>query len=82
MHLDSELIEELNLLSRYRMNPSAAGIEIGQAAEAGIIAAAQRLHEKGIITRPDGGALTDSGREALEHMIRLFNQLSPPLEPI
>ena len=29
MHLDSELIEELNLLSRYRMNSNPAGIEIG-----------------------------------------------------
>ncbi len=82
MHLDSELVEELNLLSRYRMNPSAVDIEIGQAAEPGIIAAAQRLYEKGMIDRADGGALTDSGREALEHMTRLFDQLSPRREPI
>ncbi len=82
MHLDSELIEELSLLSRYRMNSDPAGIVIGQAAEAGVIAAAQRLFEKGLIERVDGGALTDSGREAVMHMSRLFNQLSPPLEPI
>jgi len=82
MHLDSELVEELSLLSRYRMNSDPAGIEIGQAAEAAVIAAAQRLFEKGLIERADGGALTDSGREAVMHMSRLFNQLSPPLEPI
>jgi len=82
MHLDPELIEELNLLSRYRMNSDPAGIEIGQAAVPAIVAAAQRLFEKGIIERADGGALTDSGREAVMHMSRLFNQLSPPLEPI
>ena len=46
------------------------------------VAAAERMHQKGLITQPDGGALTDSGREAVEHMERLFNLLDPPLEPI
>ncbi len=81
MHLDSELIEEVKLFSRYRMNPSAAGIEIGKAAEPGIIAAGQSLYEMGMMKRADCGAITDSGREELEHMTRLFNHLSPPLEP-
>ncbi|MDH5352800.1 MAG: TIGR02647 family protein [Gammaproteobacteria bacterium] len=82
MHLDSELIEELNLLSRYRLSSSPGGIEIGQAVEPAVAAAAQRLFDKGIIERADGGMLTDNGREAVEHLTRLFNQLSPPLEPI
>lgn len=83
MHLDSELIEELNLLMRYRMTSTqGGGIEIGQAAEPAVVAAAKRLFEKGIIEQADGGVLTDSGRQAVEHLTRLLNQLSPPLEPI
>lgn len=82
MHLDSELIEELNLLSRYRMSSSTGGIEVGQAAEPGVAAAAKRLFDKGMVERADGGNLTDSGREAVEHLSRLVNKLSPPLEPI
>ena len=82
MHLDSELIDEFNLLSRYRMNSSPGGIEVGQAADPTVAVAAKRLFEKGIIERVDGGSLTDSGREAVEHLSRLVNQLSPPLEPI
>ncbi len=82
MHLDSELIDEFNLLSRYRMKSTPGGIEIGQAADPAVAAAARRLFDKGIIERVDGGNLTDSGREAVEHLARLVNQLSPPLEPI
>ena len=83
MQIDSEIIEELNLLMRYRMTSTpAGGIEIGQAADAATVAAAQRLFQKGIIERTDGGALTDSGRQAADHMTHLFNRLSPPLEPI
>jgi predicted transcriptional regulator len=40
------------------------------------------MFAKGLISAADGGQLTDSGREAIEHMERLFNLLDPPLEPI
>ena len=83
MQIDSEIIEELKLLMRYRMTSTpTGGIEIGQAADPAATAAAQRLFNKGIIERVDGGALTDSGRDAVDHMMHLFNRLSPPLEPI
>jgi uncharacterized protein (TIGR02647 family) len=83
MHFNSELIEELNLLMRYRMTSTpAGGIEIGQAAEPAAIAAAQRLFDKGLIERTDGGVLTDNGRQALDSLSRLLSQLAPPLEPI
>ena len=83
MHIESEIIEELNLLMRYRMTSTpAGGVEIGQAADPATTAAALRLFQKGIIERADGGALTDNGREAVDHMAHLFNRLSPPLEPI
>ena len=43
-----------------------------------IIAAAGRMHEKGLITSADGGALTDSGRQAVEHLEQLLSLLDPP----
>lgn len=83
MHLDTEIIDELNLLMRYRMTSTpAGGIEVGKAAEPAVIAAAQRLFEKGLIERADGGNLTDSGRQAVGSLSRLLGQLEPPLEPI
>ena len=83
MHLDAKLIEELNLLARYRMTSTpAGGIEVGQAASPAVIAAAQRLFDKGLLERADGGNLTDSGRQAVDCLSRLLGQLEPPLEPI
>jgi len=82
MNLDPELIEELNLLQRFSLNSTTEGISLSASGDPAVVAAAERLFEKGIITLSDGGHLTDSGREAVEHMHRLFNRLSPPLEPI
>jgi uncharacterized protein (TIGR02647 family) len=82
MNLDPELIDELSLLQRFSLNSTTEGISISPSGDPAVIAAAERLFEKGIISLSDGGHLTDSGREAVEHMNRLFNQLSPPLEPI
>lgn len=82
MHLDPELIEELSLLRRISLNSTAEEINLSASGDAILLAAAERLYVKGIISRKDGGQLTDSGREAVDHLNRLFNQLSPPLEPI
>jgi len=81
MHIEPELIEELTLLRRFSMGGPVA-MDVHDNPDPAIVAAAERLHEKGLITQADGGALTDSGREAVEHMDRLFNLLDPPLEPI
>ena len=81
MHLDPELIDELTLLRRFSMGGPVA-MDVHDNPDPAIVAAAERMHEKGLITEPEGGQLTDSGREAVEHMERLFNLLDPPLEPI
>ena len=81
MHIDPELIDELNLLRRFGMGGPVA-MDVHDNPDPAIVAAAERMHEKGLITQPDGGELTDNGREAVEHMNRLFNLLDPPLEPI
>ena len=81
MHIDPELIDELNLLRRFSMGGPVA-MDVHDNPDPSVVAAAERMHGKGLITQPDGGELTDSGREAIEHMDRLFNLLDPPLEPI
>ncbi len=81
MHIDPELIEELNLLRRFSHGGPVA-MDVHDNPDPAIVAAAARMHEKGLISEPDGGQLTDSGREAVEHLDRLFNLLDPPLEPI
>ena len=81
MHIDPELIDELALLRRFSMGGPVA-MDVHDNPDPAIVAAAERMHEKGLITEPDGGDLTDSGREAIEHLEKLFNLLDPPLEPI
>jgi uncharacterized protein (TIGR02647 family) len=81
MHIGPELIDELNLLRRFSMGGPVA-MNVHDNPDSAVIAAAARLFEKGLITAADGGQLTDSGREAIEHMEHLFNLLDPPLEPI
>ncbi len=81
MHIDQELVDELALLRRFAMGGHVA-MDVHDNPDPAVVAAAGRMHQKGLITEPEGGQLTDSGREAIEHMERLFNLLDPPLEPI
>jgi uncharacterized protein (TIGR02647 family) len=80
MQLDPELIEELSLLRRMSQDSSLDVISLQSSADQAVSAAAGRLAQKGILSNSD--QLTESGVEAAEHMNRLFNLLSPPLEPI
>lgn len=81
MHIDPEIIDELNLLRRFSMGGPVA-MNVHDNPDPAVIAAAERMFDKGLITTAEGGQLTESGREAIEHMERLFNLLDPPLEPI
>ena len=67
MPFDTELTEELNVLAQFNLLNEQDGIKIHHNAASEIIAAAERLHNKGLITRKDGGYLTDLGRKAAEH---------------
>jgi uncharacterized protein (TIGR02647 family) len=62
-----ELIDELDILSSYRLNSTRQGVKVHHTADPAIIAAMQRLYDKGLVTQADGGYLTDLGREAAEH---------------
>ena len=67
MPFDTELTEELNVLTQFNLLNEQDGIKIHHNAASETIAAAERLHNKGLITQKDGGYLTDLGRKAAEH---------------
>lgn len=71
-----ELLEELNILQRFDLATSQQGIKIHHDAAPAVIAAAQRLHAKGLITLADGGYLTHLGRDAAEQSQVLLSILS------
>ena len=62
-----DIIEELQILTLYNLANAQEGLKIHHSAEPTAIAAALRLHNKGLITLPDGGYLTTLGLEAAEH---------------
>jgi uncharacterized protein (TIGR02647 family) len=57
----------LNTLARFDLATSQQGIKVHKTASPEVIAATRRLHEKGLLTLPDGGYLTGLGRDAAEH---------------
>jgi len=64
---NTDLAEELNLLSKFNLKNEQDGIKVHHEAAAELRAAAERLHKKGLVTQKDGGYLTDLGRKAAEH---------------
>ncbi len=62
---DQDLLQEINLLLKFP-DTTLEGIKIHHDADPALIAAARRLHDKGLTTLPDGGYLTDLGRETVE----------------
>lgn len=63
----SDLIDELNTLIRYDLSCNLQGVKVHKTADAAVIAATKRLHDKGLLTQVDGGYLTSLGRTAAEH---------------
>ena len=61
------MIAELNLLLKFPSKSLMQGLKIHNDAEPEVISAAQRLFDKGIVTLPDGGYLTDLGHDLFEH---------------
>jgi uncharacterized protein (TIGR02647 family) len=74
--LNADLTQEIDLLNLFDLGTTQQGIKIHHEADKQRIAAAQRLFDKGMITLPDGGYLTDRGVETAEHaqaLIRLLH---------
>ena len=70
-------IDELNLLAKFDSPSSLAGLKVhSREADPKTVAAAERLHQKGLITQKDGGYLTSLGCETLEHTHKLMGILA------
>ncbi|PSJ37464.1 TIGR02647 family protein [Zobellella taiwanensis] len=78
MRYNPALMDELNLLLHFNLDTTQQGIKVHHDADPDLIAAAARLHEKGLITLPDGGYLTELGRETAEHAQSLLGLLKTP----
>lgn len=76
MRLTDEIVAEIHLLSLFNLASHQEGIKVHHDAEPELIAAAKRLHSKGMITQSDGGYLTDLGVEAAEHAQRMLTILN------
>ncbi|MCE8018209.1 TIGR02647 family protein [Halomonas sp. MCCC 1A17488] len=76
-HFTAELLDELNLLCLYNLDTSQEGIKVHSNAAPEAVAAASRLHAKGLVTQADGGYLTPRGREAAHYAQELAGLLNP-----
>ena len=70
------LFEEMKLLAKFPEKSQLEGIKIHHNANPVMIDAAKSLFEKGLITQPDGGYLTDSGLETVDHLHHVLTTLS------
>ncbi|MFT5658384.1 MAG: hypothetical protein ACI9KN_001663 [Gammaproteobacteria bacterium] len=82
MNINQEIVDELNLLLRFSRSSALDSLEIRADGDPAVVSAAQRLFHKRIITRSDGGNLTENGLQAVEYVEQLGNLLAPDLEPI
>lgn len=67
MMFNNDLTAEINLLTQFNLKNEQDGIKIHHDAASDLVAAAERLHDKSLISQKDGGYLTDLGRKAAEH---------------
>jgi len=75
MSLTPDLLQELELLNLFDLNSTQGGLKVHRDADKNKISAAQRLFDKGMTTRSDGGYLTDRGVETTEHVQVLIKML-------
>lgn len=67
MPFNKELTEELNLILKFPNKSLMQGLKVHNDADPALVAAAKRLFEKGVVSEPDGGYLTDLGHDLAEH---------------
>lgn len=76
MSFTPELVAELEILSLFNLGNTQEGLKVHHVAAPSAIAAARRLHDKGLTTQIDGGYLTSLGLEAAEHAQSLLTILA------
>lgn len=72
------LFEEIKLLAKFPTESQMEGIKIHHEASETVRASAQSLFDKGLISQNDGGYLTFSGQEMLEHLHQVLDTLNQP----
>lgn len=75
MSITQSMQDEMNVLLKFPTDTLMAGLKIHTEAEPSVIAAAQRLFQKGLITNVDGGYLTDAGIDLVDHLSRVHSAL-------
>ena len=70
-----DMLEELRLLALFDLSTTQTGVKVHASAGKAAVAAAERLHERGLVTQPDGGYLTALGIDAAEHAQALLDIL-------
>ncbi|BCJ04216.1 MULTISPECIES: TIGR02647 family protein [Pseudomonas] len=78
MPFNPELIAELEVLAQFNLDSHQEGIKVCSDASPALVAAAKRLHDKGLTDQPDGGYLTSLGTDAAESMQLLLRVLKTP----
>lgn len=68
MPVNAELNAEIKILNLFNLDSSLEGIKAHKNADPQSLAAIERLYQKGLVTQPDGGYLTDLGRSCAEHI--------------
>ncbi len=76
MPYNEALMQELNVLNQFNLNTTQEGIKVHSSAKPEVIAATQRLFDKGLITQMDGGYLTPLGHDAAESSQMLITILT------
>ncbi|MDX1504899.1 MAG: TIGR02647 family protein [Spongiibacter sp.] len=82
MSLSDHIIQEIRVLAQFNPASVLEGIKVHHDADPEMIAATERLFDKGIITQLDGGYLTDAGIELIKHLDTLQTVLMSPTAKI
>ena len=78
MAITSDLNAEIRILNLYNLDSVREGLKVHHNADSDAKAAIQRLHQKGLLTQPDGGYLTDLGVHCAEHIQAAMRILTTP----
>ncbi len=77
--MQQQKIDQIEVLLQFDPNNTLQGIKIHHStAREGLVEAAQKLFDSGLISQPDGGYLTDLGHETSEHLHTALQLISPP----
>ncbi|HHJ4328414.1 TPA: TIGR02647 family protein [Klebsiella pneumoniae] len=76
MAYTADLVSELEMLALYNLENHQEGLKVHNNATSKAQGAITRLHNKGLVTQPDGGYLTSLGVEAAEHAQALLSILT------